>query len=263
MKIVPVHCLKDNYAYLVLDEASGHCGVVDPSEAEPVLAALANLQSQRADRALSLVAVLNTHHHWDHTGGNEALKESFPDLRIYAHASDRGRVNGQTDFLEHGDTLGIGALQGHIVHNPGHTTGAISYAFEDALFTGDTLFGAGCGRTFEAPEQMYASLTEVIGAFPDSTRVFFGHEYTVSNLRFAMEVEPQNGDVRQRSQRAVHALAEGRMTTPSTLGEEWRTNPFLRCDQAAVIESIRRHEPGLKPIPPEVFRVLRAWKDKF
>ncbi|HEY9842771.1 MAG TPA: hydroxyacylglutathione hydrolase [Candidatus Obscuribacterales bacterium] len=265
MIIKPVPCLKDNYAYLLIDEASGQAAVVDPSETEPILKALQELAKERADNEpIELVAILNTHHHWDHTGGNEGLKEKFPQLRIYGHASDRGRIAGQTEFLEHGDSLSIGTLSGHIVHNPGHTLGAISYAFEDALFTGDTLFGAGCGRTFEGTaEQMYQSLNHVIGGFPDQTRIFFGHEYTVNNLRFAMEVEPLNSEVRMRSQRVMAQRGAGQLTTPSTLKEEWQSNPFLRCEQATVIEAIRRHEPGLKNTPPEVFRVLRAWKDKF
>src|SRR5262249_38652863 len=146
MQIIPIHCLKDNYAYLLVDEASGQTAVVDPSEAEPVLNALAEAQ-KKAD--LQLVAILNTHHHLDHTGGNQDLKERFPELKIYGHASDQGRIAAQTEFLADGDRVQIGGLNGHIVHNPGHTLGAISYAFEDALFTGDTLFGAGCGRTFE------------------------------------------------------------------------------------------------------------------
>lgn len=262
MKIEPIHCLKDNYAYLLIDEQTDLCAVVDPSEAEPVLQALTTLHKKRG-RPLTLVAILNTHHHWDHTGGNQGLLEACPDLKVYGHASDRGRIAGQTVFLNDGDLLQVGRLQGRVVHNPGHTTGAVSYAFEDALFTGDTLFGAGCGRTFEAPEQMYASLMEKIGSFADDTRIYFGHEYTAANLRFAMEVEPLNSDVRLRSQRAVAALAAGRSTTPSTLGEEKVTNPFLRCHVAEVFESVRRHEPGLRPEPADVFRVLRAWKDRY
>lgn len=267
MKILPIPCLKDNYAYLLSDEQSGETAVVDPSEAAPVLAALASINQVLAEKhqpELKLVAILNTHHHWDHVGGNEALLERFPELRVYGHASDRGRIAGQNQFLEHGDTLMIGSLQGRVVHNPGHTSGAISYSFEAALFTGDTLFGAGCGRTFEGTaEQMYHSLNKVIGGFPDETKIYFGHEYTVSNLRFAMEVEPVNSDVRMRSQRTVAQRGAGQMSTPSLLGDERKTNPFLRCSEPAVIESIRRHEPRLNPVPAEVFRVLRAWKDKF
>lgn len=263
MKIVPIHCLTDNYAYLLICRQTGHCAVVDPSEAAPVIKVLTEQQKKQD---LQLVAILNTHHHWDHVGGNEELKSQFPDIKIYAHASDKGRIAGQTEFLEHGDRLQIGNLEGSIVHNPGHTSGAISYAFGDALFTGDTLFGGGCGRVFEGtPSQMYHSLNQVIGSFADETKIYFGHEYTVNNLRFAMSVETDNPDIRQRAQRAVGQRGTGKATSPSTLGEERLTNPFLRCDHINVIESLRRHDPGLgaNPEPAEVFRVLRSWKDRF
>lgn len=262
MKILPIPCLRDNYAYLLICEDTGYTAVVDPSEAEPVLKAL-EAEQKKFDH-IQLVAILNTHHHADHTGGNAALCERFPDLQVYGHASDSGRITAQNVFLEHGDELTIGELRGYVVHNPGHTLGAVSYAFEDALFTGDTLFGGGCGRVFEGTHtQMYESLNQIIAGFPDETRLFFGHEYTVNNLRFALVVEPDNPQVRMRSQRAVALRGTGKSTTPSTLAEERLTNPFLRCDQPTLIESIRRHEPSRLSGPAEVFRVLRAWKDRF
>ncbi|PKL74990.1 MAG: hydroxyacylglutathione hydrolase [Candidatus Melainabacteria bacterium HGW-Melainabacteria-1] len=262
MQIIPIPCLKDNYAYLLIDPPSGQAAVVDPSEAAPVLKAF---EAATKKQPLELVAILNTHHHWDHVGGNQELLELYPQLRVYGHVSDRGRIQGQTEYVDRGDRLAIGNLIGHVVHNPGHTLGAVSYAFEDALFTGDTLFGGGCGRTFEGDAaMMYHSLNRVIGSFPDQTRVFFGHEYTVANLRFALMVEPSNSDVRMRSQKVVGQRGSGQLTTPSTLGEERLTNPFFRCDEPELIESIRRHEPGLdNSNPAEVFRVLRAWKDRF
>ncbi len=262
MKILPVPCLRDNYAYLLICEQSGHTAVVDPSEAAPVIKAFEAEQKKFPD--LQLTAILNTHHHADHTGGNAELCEQFPDLKVYGHASDKGRITAQNVMLEDGDSLSVGELTGKAIFNPGHTTGAVSYAFEDALFTGDTLFGGGCGRVFEGTTlQMYESLNHVIGSFPDQTRIFFGHEYTVNNLRFALVVEPDNPQVRMRSQRAVALRGAGKATTPSTLAEERLTNPFLRCAEPAVIESIRRHDPQRGPHPSEVFRVLRAWKDKF
>ncbi|MBF2054245.1 MAG: hydroxyacylglutathione hydrolase [Candidatus Sericytochromatia bacterium] len=251
MKILPISCLKDNYAYLLICEDSQQVGVVDPSEAEPILAVL-------AAHHLPLHVVLNTHHHWDHTGGNEGLKARFPALQIWGHASDRGRIAGQTHFLEDGQHVQLGQLQGRVIHNPGHTRGAVSYHFQDALFTGDTLFGAGCGRTFEGTAaQMQASLQR-LAALPATTRCFFGHEYTRSNLHFAQAVEPGNPAITARS-----AQLQG-TSTPSTLAEELRSNPFLRCDQPAVIAAASAREPGLDPSDPaEVFRVLRAWKDGF
>lgn len=251
MKILPISCLKDNYAYLLICEKSQQVGVVDPSEAEPVLAALAALD-------LPLHVVLNTHHHWDHTGGNEALKARFPALQIWGHASDRGRIAGQSHFLEDDQNVQLGQLQGRVIHNPGHTSGAVSYHFENTLFTGDTLFGAGCGRTFEGTaSQMQASLQR-LAALPGDTRCYFGHEYTRSNLRFAQAVEPNNPAITERLDRLQSP------STPSTLAEELRSNPFLRCDQPAVIAAAAAREPGLNASDPaEIFRVLRAWKDDF
>ena len=200
MQVIPVPCLKDNYAYLVIDDATQQAAVVDPSEAAPVLEAV-----QRA--GVPLIHIWNTHHHWDHTGGNKGLLQALPKLTVVGHASDKGRVDGQTVFLNHGETFGFGKLIVRGLHNPGHTTGAISYAVEDAVFTGDTMFAAGCGRLFEGtPEQMYVSLCKTIGGLQESTRVFFGHEYTENNLRFAVHAEPDNaaapGALRQRPSRA-------------------------------------------------------------
>ena len=170
MKIVPVPCLEDNYAYLVIDESTGEAGVVDPSEADPVLAAL-----QR--EGVELRAILKTHHHWDHVGGNKALLRKFPALSVYGHASDRGRIEGQTVFLNAGDDFSLATLLVGVLHNPGHTTGAVSYVIADCVFTGDTLFAGGCGRLFEgSPADMYTSLVKTIGALPAETKVYFGHE---------------------------------------------------------------------------------------
>lgn len=258
MQILPVPCLKDNFAYLLICPQSGQTGIVDPSEAAPVLEALAQHQ-------LEPVAILNTHHHWDHTGGNQELKARYPQLRIYGHASDRGRIAAQSEFLEHGARFQLGALQAEVFHNPGHTSGAISYRFEEALFTGDTLFAAGCGRIFEgSPAQMCHSLNAVIGEQSDNTRLFFGHEYTLNNLRFALAVEPDNAEIKARFERVSQQRQAGQWTTPSTLAEERQSNPFLRCHLPAVQAAAAEREPGLNARrPEEVFRVLRAWKDQF
>lgn len=258
MKIQTIPCLRDNFAYLIICEDTQHCAMVDPSEADPLLEAL------RTQPELQPVAILNTHHHWDHTGGNAGLLQAYPELKVYGHHSDKGRIAGQNVFLESGDTLQIGELAGRVHYNPGHTLGAVSYAFEDALFTGDTLFAAGCGRTFEgSAEQMHHSLNQVIGSFDDETRLFFGHEYTLNNLRFAQAVEPNNPEIQARIERVKAQLQQGH-STPSRLKEERQSNPFLRCEQEAVQQSARQQEPDLDiHTPHEVFRVLRAWKDRF
>jgi hydroxyacylglutathione hydrolase len=256
MRIVPVACLADNYAYLVVCERTGRAAVVDPSEAEPVLAAVAR-------EGVELAAVWCTHHHYDHTDGNLGLKMARPGLPVYAHDSDRGRVPGQTAGLAEGDCVEVDDVVARIVHNPGHTTGAVSYVVgERAVFTGDTLFGAGCGRIFEGtPPMMHASLHK-LAELPDLIEVYCGHEYTVNNLRFAAQVEPQSAQVAARAERVAALRAAGRPSVPSTMAEERATNPFLRSAVPAVAESARRHEPGAAD-EIEVFAALRRWKDKF
>jgi len=241
MRIIPVPCLKDNYAYLVVCQQTGLAAVVDPSEAPPVLAAAEREQ-------VTVHAVWNTHHHHDHVGGNQEVSAAFPGIEIVAHSSDRGRVPAQTRFVEEGDEVALGALRASIIHNPGHTRGAISYRVSgapDALFTGDTMFGAGCGRLFEgSPGDMFTSLGKLT-ALPPATRVYCGHEYTASNLRFAAAAEPDNAAVAER-QRAVEEMrARGEPSVPFTVADELATNPFVRAGSVARLGE------------------LRAWKDRF
>ncbi len=257
MEVIPIPCLKDNYAYLLICPDTREAAVVDPSEADPVRDAIRQHQ-------VKLVAIFNTHHHWDHVGGNEALFAEFPELRVYGHASDQGRIPQQTEFLEEGGTVTFGNQSGTITHNPGHTTGAISYIIGDSVFTGDTLFAGGCGRLFEGtPEQMHRSLNKQIGSLPDSTRVWFGHEYTARNLEFALQVEPGNTTVR-RKLAEVHTLRNaGRYTTPSTLRSERETNPFMRCSSPEIRERVLQEDPGNDLSEVAVLRVLRSLKDQF
>jgi hydroxyacylglutathione hydrolase len=241
MRIIPVPCLKDNYAYLVVCEATGRTAVVDPSEAEPVLAAASR-------EGLTIEQVWNTHHHHDHVGGNQGVVAAFPGIEVVAHASDRGRVPGQTRFVEEGDEVTLGELRGVVIHNPAHTTGAISYHLigePGALFTGDTMFGAGCGRLFEGtPADMFTSLGK-LAVVPPETRVYCGHEYTASNLGFAAAAEPDNPAVSERRARVDQQRAAGQPTVPFTIRDELATNPFVRAPTA------------------ERLGELRAWKDRF
>ena len=257
MKVIPIPCLSDNYSYLIVCEDTGQAGVVDPSDSAPVMEAV-------RDEGVQLVAILNTHHHWDHTGGNKDLVGKFPGLRVYGHHSDRGRIDGQTDWLEMNDEFSLGNLTVRALHNPGHTTGGVSYVVGDAVFTGDTLFAAGCGRLFEGTAaMMYRSLSETIGSLPEQTRVFFGHEYTEANLRFAQHLEPENPQINERLQKVRELRAQGRFTTPSTLAEEWQTNPFMRCDQDAVVQRVRKEDPANTLAPEDVLGVVRRMKDNF
>jgi hydroxyacylglutathione hydrolase len=251
MRVIPVPCLSDNYAYLVARDGSSDCFVVDPSESAPVIAALER-------EGLRLVAIVNTHHHHDHVGGNEGLRERFGELPVYAHVSDVGRVPAQTERVEEGHAVHVAGLELHPLHVPGHTLGAVAYHVEDAVFTGDTLFVAGCGRLFEGtPEQMHRSLSGKLGCLPAATRVYCGHEYTVNNLRFAVHAEPENRAAAAKLEAAQATRARGAPTVPSTIGEELETNPFLRCDAA----SLAAHFPGGSAV--EIFAAVRKAKDTF
>jgi hydroxyacylglutathione hydrolase len=255
MRVIPVPCLSDNYAYLVTRDGSDEAFVVDPSEAEPVIAAIER-------EHLRLVAIVNTHHHHDHVGGNEGLRARYGDLPVFAHGSDEGRVPAQTAHVEEGRRFQVAGLELDPLHVPGHTTGAVAYVVEGAVFTGDTLFVAGCGRLFEGtPEMMHRSLSEKLGRLPPETRVYCGHEYTVSNLRFAVHAEPDNAAAAAKLGRAQAARERGEPTVPSTIGEELETNPFLRCGSPSVVARFADPPAGASPV--EVFAAVRRAKDSF
>lgn len=251
MRVLPVPCLSDNYAYLVTADGSDEAFVVDPSEAAPVIAAL-------TQHGLRLVAILNTHHHHDHVGGNEELLAKYGALPVYAHASDRGRVPAQTVGVEEGQTFHAAGLAIDVLHVPGHTLGAVAYVVDGGVFTGDTLFIGGCGRLFEGtPAQMYASLSGKLGRLPPETRVYCGHEYTVSNLGFAVHAEPDNRAAADKLVIAKAARLHGEPTVPSTIREELATNPFLRCNEPALAARF----PGGNAA--EVLGAVRKAKDSF
>jgi hydroxyacylglutathione hydrolase len=255
MRIVPIPCLKDNYAYLVVCEKTATAAVVDPSEADPVLAAVKR-------ENVKLVAIWNTHHHFDHVGGNEGVVGAGGIGDVVAHVSDKGRVPTQNKTVDTGDVVSVGSVKATITHIPGHTLGAIAYFIDEdgqrAVFTGDTMFLAGCGRLFEGtPAQMHASLA-ALAALPADTRVYCGHEYTAANLRFAAHVEPSNKAVAQAASSA--ARDAGKPTVPGTIGRELETNPFLR----ASLPEIRR-TLGVAPDADAVtaFAAARKAKDDF
>jgi len=236
MRVLSIPCLSDNYAYLVIDGNSA--AVVDPSEHAPVLDALAR-------EGVTPTAIWLTHHHWDHVGGVEGLVAAHPSLEVVAHESDHARIPKLTRRVTEGDVVTLGSLKAKIIHNPGHTLGAISYWIEEpngagAVFTGDTLFGAGCGRVFEGtPDMMYASLTK-LAALPPATRVYFGHEYTASNLRFAAHAVPGNEQIAARAAKLTTP------STPSTIGDERATNPFVLAKDAAEFAARRAAKDTFK-----------------
>jgi hydroxyacylglutathione hydrolase len=247
MKVVPVPCLKDNFAYLVIDD-DGRCAVVDPGEPAPIEAALAR-------EGATLAAVWATHHHPDHVGGVAALVASHPGIDVVVGVKDAARTPCVTRSVDDGDQVTLGSLRARCIHNPGHTLGAVTFVVDGCAFTGDTLFGGGCGRVFEGdPAMMHASLMR-LAALPPETRVYFGHEYTASNLRFAAAVEPGNPRVAER------ARSLSSPSTPSTMADERATNPFLRAAEPAVIAAAKAR--GASGDPVSVFAAVRAWKDGF
>jgi hydroxyacylglutathione hydrolase len=257
MRIVPVPVLLDNYAYLVIAD-SGTAAVVDPSEAKPVTVA-AEREGAR------LAAIWNTHHHWDHVGGNRDLLLDKPDLEVYGFAEDRARIPGITRGIADGEEFELDGLGVRVIFIPAHTSGHIAYYLptERAVFTGDTLFAGGCGRLFEGnPAMMVESLGRLTSLPPD-TRVFFGHEYTEKNLRFALTLEPSNHDLAKKYERVKATCASGKPSVPSTIAEELATNPFLRSRSPELRKSVLEHFPDCPDDPVEIFARTRELKDSF
>jgi hydroxyacylglutathione hydrolase len=257
MKIVTLPCSFDNYGYLIICEETGEAGIVDPGEYYPI-----SCEIERT--GVRLQSVLCTHHHADHIGGLEELLGEFPGLSVYGHESDSRRIPGMNYPLAGGSKIRVGNIEGQLLHTPGHTSGSCCYLIEDALFTGDTLFGGGCGRLFEgSPKQMYDALNNRIKPLPPETKVYFGHEYTIQNLKFAHFIEPDNELVSRRSELAAVQRGKGQLTTPSTLRLESETNPFLRCEENDVIKSVAEKGIGEALDPVSVFTALRRLKDSF
>jgi len=231
MRIVQIPLLRDNYGYLVQCRQTNTTAIIDPSEADPVW--------QRAEQEkVSLTTILNTHHHRDHTGGNEGLLAK-QQLKVYGHKSDRERIPGLTDAIEEGDEIQIGSLKAKVFFIPGHTTGHVAYLFGNALFCGDTLFTAGCGRLFEGTaEQMYANMQR-IAALPGDVRIYCGHEYTLANGRFAEHAEPDNLAVRERLAQVKSLRDQGKITLSTTVAEERETNPFVRATNSEEFARLR------------------------
>src|SRR5277367_3903171 len=258
MAIVAVPQLSDNYAYLVIDDASKQCGVVDCSEADKVLAEVNR-------RGLKLVAVLPTHWHADHVGGNQDLARAVPGLRVYGARGEAGRIPAMTDEIDDVDEVAIGPIRGHVLGIPAHTSGHIAYYFPTlkAVFTGDTLFIAGCGRVFEGrADTMVASLGK-LAALPEDTRVYCGHEYTQRNLEFALTLEPGNQALREKYDWTVKTRAAGKWTVPSTIGDEKAFNPFLRANSPELRANLKKKFPALGDDPVEIFARARELKDSF
>ncbi|MFL5335918.1 MAG: hydroxyacylglutathione hydrolase [Geminicoccaceae bacterium] len=244
--------LSDNYVYLLREPSTDTSGVVDPATAAPVLARLGQLGRK-------LDWILITHHHADHTGGLAELKEATGCTAIGPRA-DVARIPGLDKTVVDGDTVGFGSLQAKVLATPGHTSGHVSYWFPEAeaLFCGDTLFALGCGRLFEGDAAtMWRSLSKLM-ALPDATRVYCGHEYTLSNARFAVGLEPDNATLARRAAKVEATRARGEPTIPTTIGLEKATSPFLRAADPA----LRRQLALETASDAEVFGEVRRRKDR-
>ena len=257
MHLQAVPAFDDNYIWLLGDGAGGAL-LVDPGESAPVLAALAEQQ-------LRPTSILLTHHHHDHIGGTAGIKAQWPDLPVFAPADDR--IDCATDRVQGGARITASGHAIEVIPVPGHTSSHVAFHLrhgdEGLLFCGDTLFSLGCGRLFEGTAaQMHESLSRLAG-LPPATRVCCGHEYTLANAAFAGVVDPDNTALRRRTKDIQTMRAAGQPTLPSTIGDELDCNPFLRCDQPAVIAAAEQQAGQRLDGAVAVFAQLRRWKDGF
>lgn len=256
LSVTPIPAFDDNYIWALSSSPdSRKVAVVDPGDETPVLEYLAS-------RDMQLSAILTTHHHWDHTGGIVDLLAAFPGIPVFGPAGET--IPGRTQDLKEGNRITVSGLDTvfRVMDVPGHTAGHIAYFGDGALFCGDTLFTAGCGRVFDGTAtDLYRSLRR-IAELPPATRIYCAHEYTLDNLGFAKWVEPDNPAICAREEDVRTARNDNRPTVPSQLGLELETNPFLRTDNPVVVKAAetfagRRLERGA-----EVFAAVRTWKDR-
>ena len=253
LELITIPCLTDNYAYLLHDAASGDTALIDAPEAAPILAELKRW-------GWGLDQILLTHHHWDHIDAVTAIVEAT-SAAVVGAAADAHRLPPLTRALLEGDTVQVGAYAGTVIDVPGHTVGHIAFYFADTglAFTADSLMAGGCGRLFEGtPLQMWQSLSK-LAVLPPETLICSGHEYTTSNLRFALSIEPGNPDLQARVAEVASARAQNRATVPSRLRDELATNPFLRAGLPHIKAGL-----GMGTLTDaEAFTEIRARKDKF
>jgi len=245
-------CASDNFGVLLHDSVTGATASIDACQEAPILAALEKT-------GWTLTHVLVTHHHADHVAAIPPLKQRF-GARVIGPAAESQLIPEIDEGVSEGDTVKVGALEARVIATPGHTAGHIVYHFaaERLLFAGDTLFSLGCGRIFEGtPAQMWGGLGK-IAALPDETRIYCGHEYTLSNARFALTVDPGNAALKARAAEVEQLRQAGSFTLPTLLGQEKATNPFLRAADPDIARTL-----GLEGRPPvEVFAELRERKNR-
>lgn len=251
LDIKSIPAFNDNYIWLI-QNSDRRCAVVDPGDAAPVLAYL-------QQHELTLEAILITHHHHDHIGGIPELVRQFPTIDVVGPANEP--VPTLTHPVEAGDQIHLFDEVFFVLGLEGHTLGHVGYVGDGKLFCGDTLFSAGCGRVFEGTmEQMHQSLSK-LAALPEETEVYCAHEYTSSNLAFAMAVEPDNAQLQKYREEVNRLRAQNRPTLPTTIRREKWINPFLRVDEASVIKSVSNRTTQMDPV--SIFTALREWKNEF
>ncbi len=246
-------CLADNFGVLIHEPETGATAAIDAPDDAPILAAL-------AEKNWRLTDILVTHHHADHVQGIPGLRGVFPDVHVIGPAKEAAKIGRLDKTVEEGDIVKIGTHEAQVIEVPGHTLGHVAYWFkrDGLLFAGDTLFAMGCGRGFEAPAQvLYHSLMK-LAALPAATQIYCGHEYTLSNARFARSVDPANENLKKREAEVAALRAEGRFTLPTRMDVELATNPFLRASDPAIQASV-----GLSGRDPaDVFAALRERKNR-
>ena len=253
MQIIPIPCLTDNYAYIINDKNSKTVGVVDPSEAKPIISFL-------NQKNLKLNYILNTHHHFDHIGGNIELKKLY-NAKIVGFVGDKHRIPGIDITLKDNEKWQYKNLEVKILHIPGHTLGHICFFFEKEklAFTGDTLFSLGCGRIFEGSHnQMLKSLNR-IKKLPIDTMIYCGHEYTYKNAEFCMKYDRNNVDLKKKFEEVKKLRSNNLPTIPSSLGDELKSNIFLRCNQNDLKTKLNMKNQE----DSKVFKMVRDLKDSF
>ena len=253
MKVITIPCLKDNYAYIIIDNNKKNVGVVDPSESLPIINFL-----KKND--LKLNYIFNTHHHYDHIGGNIELKKIY-NSKIFGFEGDKHRIPGIDICLKDNEKFNFGKSLIKVIHIPGHTLGHICFFLEKEkiAFTGDTLFSLGCGRIFEGThKQMMESLNKIKN-LPKETKIYCGHEYTYKNAEFCMKYDNKNVDLEKHFENVKNLRSKNLPTIPSLLSNEIKSNIFLRCDQNDLKAKLNmKNQEDLK-----VFRKVRDLKDNF
>ena len=233
MRVEIIPCLQDNYSYLIIDDNNNSACVVDPGEAEPIVDYLKN-------KKIKLKYILNTHHHFDHIGGNEYLKKKFGSI-VVGFKKDINRIPEIDVLLEDNQIWKAENFEAKIIHIPGHTSGHICFHFfqEKLVFTGDTLFSLGCGRIFEGTyKEMFESLNK-IKSLPEETKVYCGHEYTLSNLKFCIKYNPENRNLKKKAENIKKKIDNGLPTIPSTIKDELECNIFLRANDLESFSKLR------------------------